>query len=33
MIQVSRHYDINQRVISTYDVTMEKAVNNVGNIG
>lgn len=33
MIQVNRHYELNQRVITTYDLTMDKAVNNVGNIG
>lgn len=33
MIQVNRHYELNQRVIATYDGTMDKAVNNVGNIG
>jgi flagellar basal-body rod protein FlgG len=32
MINVMRTYESNQRIIQTYDATMEKVVNNVGSI-
>ncbi|MBD5454734.1 MAG: flagellar hook-basal body protein [Lachnospiraceae bacterium] len=33
MIAIQRQYDANQRVITTYDDTLEKAVNQTGRIG
>ncbi|MCK8824574.1 flagellar basal-body rod protein FlgF [Fuchsiella alkaliacetigena] len=32
MIEATRQYEANQRVISTYDDTLEQAVNSVGNV-
>lgn len=33
MIAIQRQYDANQKVITTYDDTLEKAVNQTGRIG
>ena len=33
MIAIQRHYDANQKVITTYDDTLDKAVNQTGRIG
>lgn len=33
MIAIQRQYDANQKVITTYDDTLEKAVNQTGKIG
>lgn len=33
MIATSRAYEANQKIIQTYDDTMEKVVNNVGSVG
>lgn len=33
MIEASRYYDINQKVITAYDGTLDKVVNSVGSIG
>jgi len=33
MIETSRYYDVNQKVISAYDDTLDKVVNSVGRLG
>lgn len=33
MIEVNRHYEANQRIISAIDSTLEKTVNSVGRVG
>lgn len=33
MIETSRYYDVNQKVISAYDGTLDKVVNSVGRLG
>lgn len=33
MIAIQRHYDANQKVITTYDDTLDKAVNQTGRVG
>lgn len=33
MISIMRSYEANQKVLTTYDTTLEKTVNNVGRVG
>lgn len=33
MIAIQRHYDANQKVITTYDETLDNAVNQTGRVG
>ncbi len=32
MISIQRHYEINQKIITTMDTTLEKAVNDIGRL-
>ena len=33
MIAITRAYETNQKMVQTVDQTLDKAVNNIGNVG